>query len=95
MNKNGYSKFKYENNYKLKFSVNPFTQQPYILNTDLKVIKPNLGLNNLDTGSHLNIGQVIVVDNIYTCDQVNYVDQPVIKTNSVIKQVFFNFFKLR
>jgi hypothetical protein len=91
VNKNDYSKFKYENNYQLKYSVNPYTQSPSILNTELKTIKPNLGLNIFGSAPHSNIEQTIVIDNIYSCQQVDYVDRPIVPigSSSIIKRIFF------
>ena len=90
MNKNNNSKYKYENTFNLKFSVNPYTQQPSLLNTELRTIKPNINLNLLGHGVHLNVGQTIVTNNIYECTQVTYVDQPVAITP--VKRILFNFF---
>lgn len=87
MNKNNYSKFKYENNFNLKYSVNPNTQQVSVLNAELRTVKPNL----TRAGPHFNVGQTIVTDYIYKCNQVNYVDQPVVADKNSIKRIFFKF----
>ena len=87
MNKNDFSKFKYENSYNLKFSVNTDTQQTSLLNVELRTIKPNL---SSITNTHLNINQTIVTDYIYSCNQVNNVDQSMAALDkSPIKRVFF------
>ena len=93
MNKNDYSKFKYENSYKLKYSVDQNTQKFSTLNTELRTIKPNLGSTPMGSEIHLNVGQTIVTNYIYSCDQVNYVDQPINPTGTnVFKRVFFKLF---
>lgn len=90
MNKNDYSKYKYENTLNLNFSVDADTQHASILNAELRTIKPNLNLDVLGHGVHLNVGQTILTNNIYECTQVTYVDKPVVI--NAIKRVFFNFF---
>lgn len=89
MNKNDYSKFKYDNSFKLKFSVNPYDQKTSILNTGLRTIKPVFENKVVD----FNIGQTVVTDYVYQGTQVNWVDEPVI-AKSPIKNILFKLFKL-
>ena len=89
MNKNDYSKFKYQNGFDLKFSVNPYTKKTSVINTELKTIKPYLE----DNVTGLNIGQTVVSNYVYANKQVNYVDQPLVNESS-IKKIFFKLFKL-
>ena len=92
MIENKYSKFKYENKYNLKFSVNQYTQQPSVLNVNLRTIKPNIGSKFLEPVVHLNVGQTFVTDYVYSCTQVNFVDQPV--AINTVKKIFFKLFNL-
>ena len=92
MNKNDYSKFKYQDSYQLKFAVNPYTQKTTTLGDEIRTIPPNLGNNFSGTDIHLNIGQTLVTDYVYPCTQVDFVDQPLIVDKHPIKQIFFKLY---
>ena len=90
MSKNNYSKFKYSNSYQVKFAVNPSTQKATTVGTEIRMFQPNVDDHFLGR-HHLNIGQTIVTDYIYRCNQVNSVDQPMVMNKNAVKQVFFKF----
>jgi len=92
MNKNNYSKFKYGCKYNLKFSYDPKTNNKHILDTELRNIKPELKDEHPGTSIQMNIGQTLIVDNVYSCTQVDYVDQPLIADKKAAKQIFFKLF---
>lgn len=88
MRSNKYSKFKYENNFNLKYYVDAIAKDSVILNSELKINKPTSPYSSNEP--HFNFGQITVINNIFTCEQINFLDEPVAPWNKN-KLIFFKF----
>jgi hypothetical protein len=90
MIKNKYSKFRFENNFNLKYSVNQWTRETSVLNTELRTMKPKID-TLLRNGVNANTGDITITNYIYSCEQVNMMDNSIAPSNKV-KRVFFKLF---
>jgi len=90
---NPYSKYRYDNGIDVKFRVNDLNT--HIYGVELRALKDNIKSQMPDTStSWINNGATWVLNNVFKCNQINKVDQPVVDDKNASKLTFFKLFKL-
>jgi len=90
---NPYSKFRYDNNFNIKFRVENGHISMY--GVECRSFQDNIRDQMSEVPSTwVNNGATWVVNNVYKCNQINKVDQPVVNDKNASKLTFFKLFKL-
>lgn len=91
---NPYSKFRYDNNFNPKFRVDT-ASSTRIYGTELRAQKSNIWAQLSEVPpTWINNGATWVVNNVFRCNQINKVDQPVVDDKNASRWTFFKLFKL-
>lgn len=87
---NPYSKFRYSNNFSLKFKADAGSTNTY--GSELRAFSSHIKAQVGDPW--VNNGATWVTDNVFRGNQITKVDQPVVNDPNAPKRVFFRLFKL-
>ena len=91
---NPYSKFRYDNSFNAKFKVDG-TATTDVYGTELRAFSSNIKGQLDDVPANwLNNGATYVVNNVFKCNQINKVDQPMVDNKNASRWTFFKLFKL-
>ena len=88
MEKNKYSRYKFENTFNLKYSVNSYTRETSVLNNELTRNKTSFNANYLNNQDYAQLGQTYVVDYVYKAQQV-YSNDLKVPCYNTIERLFF------
>jgi hypothetical protein len=93
---NPYSKYRYDNTYTPKFRVDTASENSTrMYGVELRSYKSNIKAQMPSVpATWIANGATWVVNNVFRCNQVNKVDQPMVNDKNAPRRTFFKLFKL-